>query len=61
MFYNAYNGYLKYAYSYDELKPISCSGMDTWGRYVCTLLYQHGLTRFKILNLGLSRKMFFVK
>lgn len=33
MFYHAYNGYLNHAYPLDELKPITCSGMDTWGRF----------------------------
>ena len=33
MFQHAYNGYLKYAYPYDELRPLSCDGVDTWGRY----------------------------
>lgn len=34
MFYHGYNGYLKYGFPYDELRPISCTGHDTWGRYV---------------------------
>jgi len=33
MFHHAYDGYLKYAYPYDELRPLSCDGHDTWGRY----------------------------
>ena len=32
MFYHGYDSYLHYAYPYDELKPLSCSGQDTWGR-----------------------------
>lgn len=32
MFYHAYDSYLKYAYPYDELRPISCDGIDTYGR-----------------------------
>jgi mannosidase alpha-like ER degradation enhancer 2 len=32
MFQHAYDGYLKYAYPYDELRPLSCDGVDTWGR-----------------------------
>ena len=32
MFYHAYNGYLEHAYPYDELRPITCDGHDTWGR-----------------------------
>lgn len=38
MFYHGYNSYLKYAYPYDELKPLSCSGHDTWGSYSLTLI-----------------------
>lgn len=38
MFYHAYNGYLNYAYPKDELKPLSCTGQDTWGSYSLTLI-----------------------
>jgi mannosidase alpha-like ER degradation enhancer 2 len=38
MFYHAYNSYINNAYPYDELKPISCSGFDTWGSYSLTLI-----------------------
>jgi mannosidase alpha-like ER degradation enhancer 2 len=34
MFYHGYDSYLKYAYPYDELRPLSCAGQDTWGRLV---------------------------
>lgn len=30
-FQHAYDGYLKYAYPFDELRPLSCDGVDTWG------------------------------
>lgn len=33
MFEHAYHGYMKYAYPYDELRPLTCDGVDTWGRY----------------------------
>jgi len=33
MFQHAYNGYLKFAYPLDELRPLTCDGHDTWGRY----------------------------
>lgn len=26
MFYHAYDSYLKYAYPYDELRPLTCDG-----------------------------------
>ncbi|XP_042883562.1 ER degradation-enhancing alpha-mannosidase-like protein 2 [Penaeus japonicus] len=38
MFYHAYDGYMKYAYPYDELRPLSCDGHDTWGSYSLTLI-----------------------
>ena len=38
MFHYAYDGYLKYAYPYDELRPLSCDGVDTWGSYSLTLI-----------------------
>ena len=30
--------YLEYAYPYDELRPLSCDGVDTWGSYSLTLI-----------------------
>lgn len=38
MFYHGYDSYMKYAYPYDELKPLSCTGHDTWGSYSLTLI-----------------------
>lgn len=38
MFYHAYNGYLEHAYPSDELKPLTCTGQDTWGGYSLTLV-----------------------
>ena len=38
MFGHAYDGYLRYAYPYDELRPLSCDGVDTWGSYSLTLI-----------------------
>jgi len=38
MFNYAYDNYLKYAHNYDELKPITCQGMDTWGSSYLTLI-----------------------
>lgn len=38
MFYHAYNNYIQHAYPYDELKPITCTGFDTWGSYSLTLI-----------------------
>ncbi|MEQ2213188.1 hypothetical protein XENOCAPTIV_010943 [Xenoophorus captivus] len=32
MFYHAYNSYLNNAFPYDELRPLTCDGQDTWGR-----------------------------
>uniref|UniRef100_A0A3Q4GW56 alpha-1,2-Mannosidase n=1 Tax=Neolamprologus brichardi TaxID=32507 RepID=A0A3Q4GW56_NEOBR len=30
MFYHAYNSYLDNAFPYDELRPLTCDGQDTW-------------------------------
>ncbi|ESP04685.1 hypothetical protein LOTGIDRAFT_223717 [Lottia gigantea] len=38
MFHHAYDAYLKYAYPYDELRPLTCDGQDTWGSYSLTLV-----------------------
>ena len=41
MFYHAYDNYIHKAYPYDELKPITCTGFDTWGSYSLTLVYNN--------------------
>ena len=38
MFHWAYDSYLHNAYPYDELRPLSCDGVDTWGSYSLTLI-----------------------
>ncbi|KAH3877235.1 ER degradation-enhancing alpha-mannosidase-like protein 2 [Dreissena polymorpha] len=38
MFHHAYDGYIQYAYPYDELRPLTCDGHDTWGSYSLTLI-----------------------
>ena len=38
MFYHAYDNYLKYAKDFDELMPITCSGMNTWGTFSLSLI-----------------------
>ncbi|XP_068228377.1 ER degradation-enhancing alpha-mannosidase-like protein 2 [Palaemon carinicauda] len=38
MFYHAYDGYITHAYPYDELRPLTCDGHDTWGSYSLTLI-----------------------
>uniref|UniRef100_A0A8K9WN62 alpha-1,2-Mannosidase n=1 Tax=Oncorhynchus mykiss TaxID=8022 RepID=A0A8K9WN62_ONCMY len=38
MFYHAYNSYLDHAYPYDELRPLTCDGQDTWGSVSLTLI-----------------------
>lgn len=38
MFQHAYDGYIKHAYPYDELRPLSCDGVDTWGSFSLTLI-----------------------
>jgi hypothetical protein len=38
MFYHAYDGYMRHGYPLDELRPLSCDGVDTWGRLVARSL-----------------------
>ena len=38
MFQHSYQSYLDHAYPYDELRPLSCDGVDTWGSYSLTLI-----------------------
>ncbi|XP_053663484.1 ER degradation-enhancing alpha-mannosidase-like protein 2 [Anopheles marshallii] len=38
MFHHAYDGYLQYGAPYDELRPLSCDAIDTWGSYSLTLI-----------------------
>jgi len=38
MFHSSYDNYIQYAYPEDELKPISCSGQNTWGNFSLTLI-----------------------
>ena len=38
VFYHGYDSYIRYAYPYDELRPLSCDGVDTWGSYSLTLI-----------------------
>ncbi|XP_040066956.1 uncharacterized protein LOC8043968 isoform X1 [Ixodes scapularis] len=38
MFQHAYDGYMRHAYPYDELRPLSCDGVNTWGSFSLTLI-----------------------
>ncbi|KAI6213722.1 Alpha-1,2-Mannosidase [Aphelenchoides besseyi] len=38
MFYHAYDNYLTHAYPRDELMPLTCKGVDTWGEFSLTLI-----------------------
>lgn len=38
MFYNAYDNYIEHAFPYDELRPLSCDGVNTWGSFSLTLI-----------------------
>ncbi|XP_067952146.1 ER degradation-enhancing alpha-mannosidase-like protein 2 [Watersipora subatra] len=38
MFYHAYNGYMNHAFPYDELRPLTCDGHNTWGSYSLSLI-----------------------
>lgn len=66
MFYHGYNGYLEHASGYDELMPISCRGMNTWGSFeltlidaLDTLLILGNVTEFNRITAHLSSKMDF--
>lgn len=38
MFYHAYDSYVANAFAFDELKPITCEGMNTWGSFQLTTI-----------------------
>ncbi|CAN7937452.1 unnamed protein product [Ixodes hexagonus] len=38
MFQHAYDSYMQHAYPYDELRPLSCDGVNTWGSFSLTLI-----------------------
>ncbi|XP_067614449.1 ER degradation-enhancing alpha-mannosidase-like protein 2 [Eurosta solidaginis] len=38
MFQHAYEGYIQYASDYDELRPLTCDGVNPWGSYSLTLI-----------------------
>ncbi|KAL1284972.1 ER degradation-enhancing alpha-mannosidase-like protein [Trichinella pseudospiralis] len=38
IFLHAYDSYIQYAFPFDELKPISCAGMNSWGSFSLSLI-----------------------
>ena len=38
MFDHGYSGYMRHAFPHDELQPLTCQGMETWGSYSLTLI-----------------------
>jgi mannosidase alpha-like ER degradation enhancer 2 len=38
MFWHSYRAYMQHAFPMDELKPLACTGHDTWGSYALTLI-----------------------
>lgn len=48
MFHFSYDNYIKYAFPNDELKPISCTGDNTWGNFSLTLV--DALDTFAVMN-----------
>lgn len=38
MFYHAYDNYLDHAFPDDELRPLTCDGINTWGNFQLTLI-----------------------
>ncbi|KAM8720326.1 hypothetical protein ACLKA7_006379 [Drosophila subpalustris] len=68
MFQHAYDGYLKHAGNYDELRPLTCDGHDTWGSYSLTLIdaldtlaTMGNFTEFRRVHALLIEKMHFNK
>lgn len=68
MFQHAYDGYLKHAGNYDELRPLTCDGHDTWGSYSLTLIdaldtlaTMGNFTEFRRVHTLLIEKMNFNK
>lgn len=60
MFEHAYHGYMKYAYPYDELRPLTCDGVDTWGRYILVLYSEIILIIYALLILFVISSLFIV-
>lgn len=48
MFHYSYDNYIQHAYPEDELKPISCTGQNTWGNFSLTLI--DALDTFAVMN-----------
>ncbi|KAL7744111.1 hypothetical protein ACLKA6_009096 [Drosophila palustris] len=68
MFQHAYDGYLRHAGNYDELRPLTCDGHDTWGSYSLTLIdaldtlaTMGNFTEFRRVHALLIEKMHFNK
>ncbi|EDV38434.1 uncharacterized protein Dana_GF19471 [Drosophila ananassae] len=66
MFQHAYDGYLRHASNYDELRPLTCDGHDTWGSYSLTLVdaldtlaVMGNFTEFRRVSRLLEQKMNF--
>ncbi|KAH8245181.1 hypothetical protein KR032_005956 [Drosophila birchii] len=66
MFQHAYEGYLRHASNYDELRPLTCDGHDTWGSYSLTLIdaldtlaVMGNFTEFRRVTQLLEQKMNF--
>ena len=38
MFYHGYNSYLENGFDFDELKPLTCEGVQTWGNFHLTTI-----------------------
>ena len=38
LFYHSYNNYMAHAFPYDELRPLTCDGVDSWGSHAVTLI-----------------------
>lgn len=62
MFQFAYESYLTHASDYDELKPLSCAGQNTWGSYSLTLIDSlDTLGKSPLINESFMRSLLLMK
>ncbi|XP_037936463.1 ER degradation-enhancing alpha-mannosidase-like protein 2 [Teleopsis dalmanni] len=68
VFQHGYDSYLRYAADYDELRPLTCDGVDTWGSYSLTLIdaldtlaTMGNYSEFRRIALLIEKKMNFDK
>ena len=55
MFYHAYDNYLNHAFPYDELRPLTCDGINTWGNFQVMYIGHFQIPFIHLNNLSLSK------